>query len=485
MKLFLNAIAALLVGSVVLFSACETDPDPDPEPEDKSTIYTESTLNDEDGNPVEVIVTVQDRGEGTGTITWDKTKTYVLDGLVFVNDGQVLTIPAGTIVKGKSGQGENASGLVVARGAKIMAEGTATEPIIFTAEADGIHYNQQSSQVEHEGNIPPTTRGLWGGLIVLGKGSTNNTTTDKSIEGIPTTETRGLYGGTDDNDNSGILKYISIRHGGTDIGEGNEINGLTFGAVGDGTTIDYVEVMSNKDDGFEWFGSTVTCKHLIAAFCGDDSYDYDQSFRGMGQFWLAVQHPNTGDRIGEHDGGPSDNETGMPYAIPQIYNATYIGRTGEGKRIITFRDNAGGHYINSIFVSQDKGIDIEFLTGSDDSYKQWQDGNLKVENNMFWNVADGTAAGIFKTSGDDPGTQANQDWADYFTTANNEVADPGIAIVISENGGLNPVPTNAVGNNMAAYPTGFDNVSYKGAFDPAGTNWAKGWTLLDHAGFLD
>jgi hypothetical protein len=198
-----------------------------------------------------------------------------------------------------------------------------------------------------------------------------------------------LYGGSTDTDNSGTLKYISIRHGGTDIGEGNEINGLTLGGVGSGTTIEYIEVYANKDDGVEFFGGMPQLKYIIVAMCGDDCYDYDEGYRGKGQFWLAIQDPNEGDRIGEHDGG-TDPETATPYATPQIWNVTYIGRGADaGKRMITFRDNAAGTYGNSIFLNQAKGIDVEMLAG-ECSYNRFSENILNIKNSIFYGVAGDT-----------------------------------------------------------------------------------------------
>jgi hypothetical protein len=479
LKIFMLLMAAIMVS----VTACKKDDDPanNPSTTVKDTEYVQTELKNDDGEVVELIVNVVDYGKGTGTITWEATKTYVLSGLVFINDGQTLNIEAGTIVKGKSGQGENASALIVAKGGIINAVGNASAPIIFCAEADNTHYDHVEGMHVNGDNIPPTTRGLWGGIIMLGKATTNNSTTEKSIEGIPTTEERGKYGGSDDADNSGILKYVSIRNGGTNIGEGNEINGLTMGAVGSGTEIDYVEVIGNKDDGFEWFSSTVTCKHLISAFNGDDSFDYDEGFRGNGQFWFVVQDPEIGDRIGEHDGGPSDNEFGAPYASPHIYNVTYIGRGADaGKRLITFRDNAGGFYHNSIFTNQAKGIDIEWLDGSDSSYDQWVNGNLDLTHNIFWGIADGTAAKLFTVGAKDGVTVPEElltDWANHFALAMNSVEDPGI-VSDATMGMLNPVPSNDVSANMATAPAGFETVNYKGAFDPSGNNWAKGWSKV-------
>jgi len=320
---------------------------------------------------------ITDDGSGTGTTTWTSDKVYILDGLVFVNDGQTLTIEAGTIIKGKPGQGENASALIVARGGKIMAEGNANAPIIFTSEADDL-----------QGGVSDFSRGDWGGVILLGKAGLNSSPGESAIEGIPTSEPRGIYGGSDDNDNSGVLKYVSIRHGGTDIGEGNEINGLTLGGIGSATTIEFVEIIANKDDGVEFFGGMPRLKNIIVSFVGDDCFDYDEGFRGYGQFWAAIQDPAEGDRLGEHDGG-TDPEDGTPYATPYIYNATYIGRgANAGKRTITMRDNAGGHYANSIFLNQAKGVDIELLADGQCSYNRFKDGDLIFMNNIFFNVGE-------------------------------------------------------------------------------------------------
>ncbi len=410
-------------------------------------------------------ILIEDIGDGTGTTTWTANNVYVLQGLVFVNSGQTLTIEAGTVIKGRAGQGENASALIVARGGKIMAEGTAELPIIFTAEADDL-----------AGSVSDLDDGLWGGLIILGNAALNTVPNEQQIEGIPQTEQRGVYGGSNDEDNSGIIRYVSIRHGGTDIGEGNEINGLTLGGVGSSTVIEYIEVIANKDDGVEFFGGKPNLNNIIVAFCGDDSYDYDQGYRGNGQFWAAIQGFDRGDRVGEHDGG-TDPETGIPYAIPTIYNVTYVGRgDGAGKRIITFRDNAGGHYANSIFYSQEKGIDIELLTG-ECSYTRFGAEDLTIKNNIFYHIVAETIFNVSAADDVDPivAAEANGIVAEYFTTAMNEVYDPGFNVT---NEVFNVIPTNDVSSNMATIPSDsfFKDVNYKGAFEP-GSNWANGWTL--------
>jgi hypothetical protein len=426
----------------------------------------------------EVVVTDADMAAAGNDVSWTADNVYILEGFVFVNDGQTLNIEAGTVVKGKPGQEANASALIIAKGGKIMANGTADSPIIFTAQADDL-----------AGSIPDEATGQWGGVIVLGKGATNNSTAEKAIEGIPTSEPRGLYGAdpTVADDNSGMMKYVSIRHGGTDIGEGNEINGLTLGAVGSATTFSYIEITSNADDGVEWFGGAPKCDHILVAWVGDDSFDYDEGFSGMNQFMAAIQSADAGDRLGEHDGGPSSNELGEPFAHPVFSNVTYVGRgASAGKRVITLRDNAGGEYHNSIFAEQAKGIDIEYREdGSGSSlgqcsYSQWADEQiLKIENNIFQNVADGTGAGIFKvvSEKDDSDNDlftvpasASTAFAEYFATAGNSVADAGVDAA-------NPTASgNVYGADFAGMDAWFSAVGYKGAFAP-NENWAAGWSL--------
>src|SRR5690606_30719256 len=213
----------------------------------------------------------------TNNTTWETGKVYVLAGRIAVTSGVTLTIQPGVIVKGEVGSGANATALLIARGAKIMAEGTAAQPIIFTSTADEIMPGQVASP-----NMEPTLEGLWGGLMIMGKakGSFAGDVAEIQIEGIPASDTNGLYGGSDDADNSGVLKYISIRHGGANIGEGNEINGLTLGGVGSGTVIENVEVVANQDDGIEWFGGTVNVKNALIWNSGDDAVDTDQSWAG-------------------------------------------------------------------------------------------------------------------------------------------------------------------------------------------------------------
>ncbi|MBN1465991.1 T9SS C-terminal target domain-containing protein, partial [candidate division KSB1 bacterium] len=402
------------------------------------------------------VVSVRDSDIAAGaTIYWTADKTYLLEGRVFVDAGAVLNIQAGTVIKGKPGQGKNASALIVARGGKIYAEGTPTRPIIFTAESDDLNNPL----------VPAANEvGLWGGLIILGKARINQPAGETNIEGIPTTEPRGMYGGQDDDDCSGVLRYVSIRHGGTEIGEGNEINGLTLGGVGRGTVISHVEVWSNKDDGFEWFGGTVNCDHLVAAFCKDDAIDIDEGFRGKLQFIFAIQADSTGDHLGEHDGAPADFVAQEPKAYPVIYNATYLGagvNGSAGQRIFRLRENFGGEYKNCIFGDYPgNGVTIEDKL-EPDARDRLESGELLLQNNIWFNLA----SNDINVIGEEAWTAA------YLADASNgnTVEDPLLnGISRAQDNGLDPRPRTdgPAYKNLAAYPDDdfFVKANYKGAF---------------------
>lgn len=224
----------------------------------------------------------------TANTTWTKDNIYELAGRITVVNGVTLTIEAGTIIKGQAGTGANATALLVARGGKLEAVGTATLPIIFTTVADEITKEQVAAGNLASPNLDATANGLWGGVIVLGSAPISASANEVQIEGIPTTDPNGLYGGNNSTDNSGTLKYISIRHGGANIGNGNEINGLTLGGVGSGTVIEYIEVIGNQDDGIEFFGGTVNVKHALVLNAGDDAIDTDQAWSGTLDNFIVI-----------------------------------------------------------------------------------------------------------------------------------------------------------------------------------------------------
>jgi hypothetical protein len=285
-----NTFAALGFAALTAFTvSCDKD-------ETKETVVVDN------GNKVTLTSNI------TSNTTWVKDSVYVLATRVIVESGAELTIEAGTVIKGQTGAGANATALVISRGAKIYANGTATEPIIFTAVADEIESGMIVSP-----NLNEDFRGLWGGLIVLGnaKASLNGNVTESAIEGIPATDNNGKFGGNDDTDNSGVIRYVSIRHGGTDLNVGDEINGLTLGAVGSGTVIENVEVVANKDDGIEWFGGTVNVKNLIIWNAGDDGVDTDMAWAGTLDNFVVI---NSGDKSMELD-GPEGAYAGAGHTI--------------------------------------------------------------------------------------------------------------------------------------------------------------------------
>ncbi len=273
-------IASLILGTGLTLTSCKKE-------ETKPTTNPATTTTGKN----EVVKF----GKITANQIWSADSVYILAGKVVVENGATLTIQPGTIVKGNQGSGSLASALVIARGAKIMAEGTAAKPIIFTSILDNIKTGELAGT-----NLTKLDNQKWGGLIILGKAPISAATGDVTgnIEGIPANESYGTYGGDDANDNSGVLTFVSVRHGGALIGEGNEINGITLGGVGAGTKIENIEVYATMDDGIEFFGGSVNAKNLFIYYSGDDGLDIDQNYDGTIENFMVVQ----GDKIGTDKG---------------------------------------------------------------------------------------------------------------------------------------------------------------------------------------
>jgi hypothetical protein len=425
----------------------------------------------------------------TSSRTWTKNNTYILDGRVFVTgEGVTLTIEPGTVIKGKVRAAQDASALVIARGAKINASGTAAEPIIFTAEADNLN-----------GNLGQGDRGLWGGVVLLGRARTNTASAQGNIEGIPTTEPLGIYGGTNDADDSGIMRYVSIRNAGSLLGPNNELNGLTLGAVGSGTTIEFIEVFANADDGFEWFGGTVNGKYLVSAYNDDDGFDWDEGYRGKLQFLFLIQDPSVGNQAFESDGGTTP-EDGQPYALPTIYNVTAIGSGATSTNALSlgpiFRDNTGGRIVNSIFHDF-RGYAFRIETESaqgQDSAKRLAASEITIANNLFGTFGAGTTdAQLFASPNATAGgpAPASNYTAEHIRAAaqNNRVnTDPQfVAIDRTRSGLLDPrLRAGSPALLLAATAPNdgfFTAASHLGAFTTSG-NWAYAWTKLGRDGYF-
>lgn len=277
----------------------------------------------------------------TADVTWTADEIYELGGRITVEAGATLTIEPGTIIKGQAGSGANATALLIARGAKIMANGTAAKPIIFTSVADEITIDQVASSNFASPNLDADANGLWGGIIILGNAPISASAASIQIEGIPTTDQNGLYGGTDAADNSGSFTYVSIRHGGANIGNGNEINGLTLGGVGSGTTISHVEVIGNQDDGVEFFGGTVNASNILVLNAGDDAIDTDQSWAGTLDNFIVICGSAT-----DH-GLEIDGPEGSLLAGHTVMNGSIKGSSGA--ELGDFRKSARGAFSNLYF----------------------------------------------------------------------------------------------------------------------------------------
>ena len=284
-------------------------------------------------------------GELTEDTTWTRDTIYLLGGKVVVGVGVTLTIEPGTIIKGKAGTGSLASALVVQRGAMIEAVGTAERPIIFTTEEDNIQVGQTAGT-----NLDQNDTRRWGGVLVLGNAPASLTgdVTQEQIEGIPASDAFGLFGGDDPADDSGSLEYVSIRHGGALIGEGNEINGLTLGGVGTGTTVNQIEIVANEDDGLEIFGGSVNVTNIFVWSVNDDALDFDQAWSGTLDNAMVVQGLNS-DSAMELD-GPEGSTTGG-YTINNVTLVGNTDATGAGsRRIADYRDGLEAS-INNVFVT--------------------------------------------------------------------------------------------------------------------------------------
>jgi hypothetical protein len=311
----------------------------------------------------------------TANTTWNSDKVYLLKGQIFVTDNATLTIPAGTVIMGdKDSQG---ACLVITRGSKLIANGTKTSPIVFTS-------NQA---------IDARTKGDWGGIVILGKATNNQAGGQAYIEGYANS-TNTQHGGNDDADNSGSLKFVRIEYCGYAYQPNQEINGLTLGSVGSGTTLENIQVSYCNDDAFEWFGGTVNAKYLVAYRNLDDDFDTDYGYRGHVQFALGVKDPTIADNpsVSTSEGIESDNDATGSNAIPQT-SATFSNITLVGplrgdilstlaaghRRAVRIRRNSAQKIENSIFIDFKTGLHIDGIACETNATTN----NLVFKNNII------------------------------------------------------------------------------------------------------
>ena len=422
----------------------------------------------------------------TGNITVDRTlyadTLYTLSGYVKIGNAKTLTIQPGTTIVGDAAV--PGSSLWILRGSKIDAQGTAAAPIVFTS-------------AKPAGSRKP---GDWGGIIIIGNGISNRSGTvlTEGPQGI----TEPYSGGTDNADNSGILRYVRIEFAGYDVsnGAGQELNSLSMYAVGSGTTLEYVQSLSGLDDSFEWWGGSVDGRYLVSYESGDDHFDWTEGYRGRNQFLIAFQsarldpEPGTGVLSTDPQGFEADgcNGTGCdlgfatrPFSVPVFANFTLIGpgtgtvATASGDIGMVLRRGTGGYLTNGIVARwQKQGLSVRD-----------PETNAMLTTLDSLNVANILLAENGLNYDDDAGTNFGK--AAAFAGANH-VTPAGTAASLFTS--LSPASldwTPAGGSPAAAgagtvvipaeYTGGFfggtlGNTTYFGAADPAGTKWWQGWT---------
>ncbi len=451
-------------------------------------------------------------------------KTYILDKKIYVPSGKTLTINAGTVIKGRfRSTADSATALVVERGGRIIADGSSTCQIVFTAEADNL-----------DGTYPVANKGQWGGVLIAGR-ATNNLTLAANgpfnasgngrlaianglgvFEGFASNNGRDQWGQNlslgevfDDNDNSGILRYVSIRHAGANLLLGSEINGLTLGSVGRGTTIEHIEVTSCADDGIEFFGGTVNVKYYTCLFANDDMFDWDDGYSGKVQFVFGIKS-STNDTVTtskDADNGfemDADDQSSnlLPRSHPIIYNTTFIGNAKQaltsdnsGLSAIQAKELTEGEIYNSVFAEFRYGLNMRKTIaaarapGTSEAYHNWSAANgngsnsLKIKCNTFVGM---TKDIVIDNNG--TGTLLTADTTQFYTTDKNVHASsiPGFTYIWNMNGTSNAVTTkfDAIPNPELTLPGGcpsapadgfFTPVTYKGAFASTGKNWMSDW----------
>ena len=403
-----------------------------------------------------------------------------------------LIIPAGVVIMGRTSDDY----LVVNRGSKIIANGTRSAPIRFT----------HTSAIE--GTVGELERGLWGGMVILGKAPINKCSND--VRGTAACErvvegSNALMGGATPDDNSGKLNFVRVEYAGYEIFPGNELNGITFGAVGSGTEVDYVQVHNNQDDCVEFFGGTVNVKHLICTNAGDDNLDIDWGYQGKMQFVVVKQASDSSDHVVESDNTNADSAVGYltePRSRPMVANFTFLAQGADEP--LKYKEGVSGVYINGIVVNANSQNLVEST-----NLETIQDGAITPKlqhHSVFMDSAGDTSP--FKADTSTSGVTAAQLEASLKERATDLVIGTNSLVsgmflgdteesVTSAFNGDKVQAMCAVGPHAAGTPTDlcptystkegryivdtwFSATDYIGAFSPGSdveNNWAAGWTI--------
>ncbi len=489
MKNFQKAVSALLIGasvvsSTALLSSCSSDNNDEPTTTTEPTVIYKGNVAYSDGI---LFKSGTELGNGTqnfhftGDVTLPKG-TYLLKGWVYVDAGAKLRIPAGTVIKGDK---QTMAALIIEPGGYCEMAGTQQEPIVMTSA--------QPVGQRHPGD--------WGGLIICGRARNNQST--MQIEGGPTT----IHGGDNDADNSGIYQYIRVEFAGYPFDTDKEINGITFGSVGSGTTVDHIQVSYSNDDSYEWFGGTVNCSHLVAYKGWDDEFDTDNGFSGTVQYCLSIRDPRIAD-TSQSNGFESDNNASgaetSPFTSATFRNVTFIGpktakntdfvnndayitagdvypdngsKLGRFQAAMQIRRSSKLNVENALAVGWPVGLIVDGEKGNTVGYAKA--GQLRIDNIIF--------AGM-----DAIGTDKNKEYEDYlfdFATSTEDRTRVSYSHEFLLSNPNNKVMTESALSLSDPMGTGQDycpsaslsdgNGGYIGAFRDASDNWMQGWTNFD------
>ncbi|HXK81549.1 MAG TPA: hypothetical protein PLO05_05280 [Bacteroidales bacterium] len=347
-----------------------------------------------DDNGDENIIDHNDwKGDISESVSLDASKVYKLSGLVKVKEGATLTVPAGTRIEGVGG---TSAAIIVEQGAKININGTASSPVIMTS------------------GLNNPSRGDWGGLVICGRATCNSGGGMSEVGDV-------AYGGNNDSDNSGTIRYLRIEYSGAAFNSEKEYNGLSLFGVGNATTIEYVQIYENADDGIEFYGGTVTANHLVSSKIEDDLFDWTEGWRGDGQNWFGLNNGEFGNRGMECDNWSSDFAA-SPRANPTISNVTLIGSGDQGAepQALMLRAGTKGSIDNIVIKNWKTGIEVR----SDESIANISDNSLKITNIKF---VDTPTNLVVKDSNDDVVTDESHN-AIYTENENATGAGNGINV---------------------------------------------------------